>query len=91
MAFDFFVDPTSAFLIPFFLLVVVTALHYGERWVLITTLFNADIVAFSFTPPVYSFAILAFEDQLRIATFVILGGAFSGLTGNLGYYRQKAM
>ncbi len=90
MAFDWFVGPAPAFLIPFFLPVVAVALYAGTRWGLLTTILNTALVGYFFTPPVYSFAILAFEDQLRVGSFVGLGVAISGITGKLRHYRQLA-
>lgn len=88
--FDLFVGPAPAFLIPFFLPVVVTSLYFGARWGSLATVLNFAIVAFFFTPPVYSFAITTLEDQVRVGTFVVLSGVLSVLTGNLSHYRQRA-
>jgi PAS domain S-box-containing protein len=90
IAFDWFIGPAPAFLIPFFLPVVVTALYYGVRWGSIATVVNTAIVTYFFTPPVTSSAILAFEDQVRVGSFVVLGGVLAVLTGNLRRYRNLA-
>ena len=90
IAFDWFVEPGPAFLIPFFLPVVVTALYLGGRWGSLATILNAAIVAYFFTPPVFSFAIQTVEDQIRIASFVVLGSVLVGLAGSLRSYRLKA-
>lgn len=90
LGFDSFVGEAPAFLIPFLFPVVVAGLYGGMRWGLVATAFNAGIVAYFFTPPVYSFTIRDFDDRVRVGTFVVLGGVFSGLAGRLRHHRQRA-